>query len=56
MLFQCRMLMVQIPKIVLVLDQDSEDYLSITENGLKLAGIQALAEKLDELDWAEPDA
>lgn len=43
-------------KIVLVLDQDSEDYLSITENGLKLAGIQALAEKLDELDWAEPDA
>lgn len=43
-------------KIVLVLDPDSEDYLSITENGLKLAGIQALAEKLDELDWAEPDA
>lgn len=43
-------------KIVLVLDPDSEDYLSITGNGLKLAGIQALAEKLDELDWAEPDA
>ena len=43
-------------KIVLVLDQDSEDYLSITGNGLKLAGIAALAEKLDELDWAEPDA
>lgn len=43
-------------KIVLVLDPDSEDYLSITENGLKLTGIQVLAEKLDELDWAEPDA
>lgn len=43
-------------KIVLVLDPDSEDYLSITGNGLKLAGIQALAEKLDELNWAEPDA
>lgn len=43
-------------KIVLVFDPDSEDYLSITGNGLKLAGIQALAEKLDELDWAEPDA
>ena len=43
-------------KIVLVLDPDSEGYLSITENGLKLAGIAALAEKLDELDWAEPDA
>ena len=43
-------------KIVLVLDPDSEDYISITGNGLKFAGIQALAEKLDELDWAEPDA